>query len=216
MSWKELTLGGGGGQGSTLSMCNGYASFSASRDVTSVVVALRSQIDAILMRKIEKPSTDIDASSEGLVDAVVQLLSSEDGDFGTGASYGGGAYGGGSYRQSGARMDDWECPGCGALVLGSKSQCFQCFQCRTPRVDDGDQGSGSTFGGARGAGGGFRHGGRGMEDWECPNCNALVFGSKSQCFQCGTPRLGSGGDGGYGGYGGGGRRGGRGGGRGRW
>ncbi len=52
-------------------MLNGYASFTATRDVTQVVVALRAQIDAILQRKIEQPSMDIDAAGEGLVAGVV-------------------------------------------------------------------------------------------------------------------------------------------------
>ncbi len=51
-------------------MLNGYASFTATRDVTHVVVALRAQIDAILQRKIEQPSLDIDAAGEGLVAGV--------------------------------------------------------------------------------------------------------------------------------------------------
>ena len=63
-------------KGSTMSMCNGYASFSANRDVGNVVVALRAQIDAILQRKIETPGMDIDAEGAALVDAVVKLLSS--------------------------------------------------------------------------------------------------------------------------------------------
>ena len=68
-------------QGSTLSMCNGYASFSASSDVGTLVVALRSAMDDILQRKIENPSMDIDAEGQGLVDAVVKLLSSEQAHF---------------------------------------------------------------------------------------------------------------------------------------
>ena len=47
----------------------------------TLVVALRAQIDAILQRKIENPSMDIDAEGQGLVDAVVKLLSSEEADF---------------------------------------------------------------------------------------------------------------------------------------
>ena len=100
-------------------MCNGYASFSASRDVTSVVVALRGQIDAILMRKIEKPTTDIDVSGVGLVDAVVKLLSSEDTDSETG-SLGGPMGGGGGYGRGGGRIDDWSGGGGGHWGRGGR------------------------------------------------------------------------------------------------
>ncbi len=55
-------------------MLNGYASFTATRDVTQVVVTLRAQIDVFLQRKIEHPSMDIDAAGEGLVAGVGSII----------------------------------------------------------------------------------------------------------------------------------------------
>ncbi|CAE7501422.1 CSP3 [Symbiodinium pilosum] len=43
----------------------------------------------------------------------------------------------------------------------------------------------------RGGGGGGGGGGeqeRRPGDWDCPNCGAMVFGSKDRCFKCGEPR----------------------------
>eukprot|EP00931_Biecheleriopsis_adriatica_P019912 TRINITY_DN1343_c0_g1_i2.p1 TRINITY_DN1343_c0_g1~~TRINITY_DN1343_c0_g1_i2.p1 ORF type:complete len:155 (-),score=26.14 TRINITY_DN1343_c0_g1_i2:187-651(-) len=41
-----------------------------------------------------------------------------------------------------------------------------------------------------------RSGGGGQEsrpgDWDCPNCGAMVFASKSECFKCGEPKPGTG------------------------
>eukprot|EP00478_Filoreta_tenera_P000397 GABV01000397.1.p1 GENE.GABV01000397.1~~GABV01000397.1.p1 ORF type:complete len:376 (-),score=118.70 GABV01000397.1:239-1366(-) len=64
---------------------------------------------------------------------------------------------------------------------------------------------------SRGGGGGNQRSNGRAPDWDCPECGANVFGSKSECFKCGTPNPnpGSGGNSGRGGFR---QRGGRGGG----
>merc|ERR1719499_153576 len=47
----------------------------------------------------------------------------------------------------------------------------------------GGHGGGDSYGKGGGKGGDIRPG-----DWECPECGANVFGSKSECFKCGAPK----------------------------
>ena len=161
-------------------MCNGYATFAASRDVVDVVAALRSQIEAILQRKIDSPAMNIGEAGRGLVDATVKLLSTEEADFGSG-SYGRGGYGtGGGWGGGGGgekRFDDWVCPGCQASCFGSKAACFQCGTLWDAAGDGGD--ARGLDGWGEGVDGAYEgRGGRGGRagDWNCPSCNALVFG----------------------------------------
>jgi phosphopantetheinyl transferase (holo-ACP synthase) len=80
----------------------------------------------------------------------------------------------------------------------------------------GGGGGGYNSGGFGGGGGGGGRGGSRPGDWNCAECGANVFASKSSCFKCGAGKPeGAGGDfggGGGGGYSNGGGRGGYGGG----
>lgn len=70
------------------------------------------------------------------------------------------------------------------------------IDCKNATVE-GTKGAGGGMG-AMGGMGGMGKGGAGASggmkgagkpgDWKCPNCGALVFGSKSECFKCGTPK----------------------------
>ena len=87
------------------------------------------------------------------------------------------------------RPGDWTCPGCGANVFASKNECFKCQHPKPVQSYNmmggmgGMGGKGGGMGGGMGAPPDIRPG-----DWTCPNCNANVFASKSECFRCQTPK----------------------------
>jgi rubredoxin len=132
---------------------------------------------------------------------------------------GGGGPGGPGGMAGDVRPGDWACPGCGANVFATKSNCFRC---KAPRPGGGGYGGGygapaPGYGGGYGepapggyGGGGFggqSAGGRGggggnvrPGDWTCPGCQANVYATKPNCFRCQAPKPA---DAGYGGGGGG-------------
>lgn len=55
------------------------------------------------------------------------------------------------------------------------------------------RGGGGSFGGGSFGGGG--KGGGKPGDWDCPECGAMVFASKSECFKCGARKPSGGGGG---------------------
>jgi len=104
--------------------------------------------------------------------------------------------GGASRAPPPKRRGDWTCPQCAANVFASNSECFRC---QTPRPVGG--GGGTAFpppneageaGCGDGGGGGGEGGGgppqRRRGDWQCPNCQANVFASRSECYRCHAPK----------------------------
>ncbi|CAD7960129.1 unnamed protein product [Amoebophrya sp. A120] len=124
-----------------------------------------------------------------------------------------GAAGGGQQDHPNARPGDWNCPGCGMLVFGSKDSCFKCGYSRlndagppgTPggasgtRPSNNASGPYSSFNAAPtpvGASSGAGSQNVRPGDWACPKCNTNVFASKDSCFKCGYSRSAPGGAGG--------------------
>lgn len=97
------------------------------------------------------------------------------------------------------KLGDWMCVSCSAHNF--KKQ-MACFKCNTPRYP-GLMGAGmGGFGGSIGqgfGGGGMVPGMMGLDgnsrpgDWICRNCGVNCYGSKSECFKCGTPKPAGGG-----------------------
>jgi len=118
------------------------------------------------------------------------------GMYGCGGGYGVGGGGGG--RPSYAAPGDWYCPNVQcknntAMVFASKSACPACGQPKPGGQGKGMGGYGACCGGGKGDWGGG--GGKGGGDWQCPNTacknnQAMVFGSKSACPSCGSPKPG--------------------------
>jgi hypothetical protein len=86
------------------------------------------------------------------------------------------------------KKGDWYCPGCGALVFASKTECFKCGcskdgHAATTGSDLHEQ---SWVQAAYSQGPKKSRKKRG--DWSCPECNANVFASKTACYKCGCPK----------------------------
>ncbi|CAG9462498.1 unnamed protein product [Pedinophyceae sp. YPF-701] len=63
----------------TISMHGGYIRFNTAPEVDRLIVRLRSQLQAVLARKVADPGLDIDGEAGALVRAVVALLDEEEG-----------------------------------------------------------------------------------------------------------------------------------------
>ncbi len=74
----------GGGNGTSISMLHGWANFNTTQDVAALVIGLRGRLDVLLQAKIDQPALDFTELSGDLVDAVVELMSSEGGVAATG------------------------------------------------------------------------------------------------------------------------------------
>jgi len=111
-----------------------------------------------------------------------------DGSFARGPNWGGGIGGG---RSGGAdrRPFDWDCPSCNAHNYADKTACYVCS---LPKPEEG------SFGGAGKKSVGFNGESRGGRkrnrdnyrpgDWDCPQCSAHNFASKTACFKCNIPK----------------------------
>jgi len=98
-------------------------------------------------------------------------------------------WGGGGDRRSGGsarRPLDWDCPSCNAHNFADKTACYVCS---LPKPEGGFGGgqSGGYNGGSRG---GRKRGreDRRAGDWDCPQCAAHNFASKTACFKCNIPK----------------------------
>ena len=91
-----------------------------------------------------------------------------------------------SSTQDTRRAGDWDCSSCGAMVFASKSHCYQC---NAPKP-----GGQAAWGGQEWAGQDYAPAqqqpsqNRRAGDWDCPQCGALVFASRWECFKCNSPR----------------------------
>ncbi|KAF8397984.1 hypothetical protein HHK36_016910 [Tetracentron sinense] len=63
--------------GEGIAMLGGYLHFSASKSILELIQKLRGELDKLLRRKIEEPGLDIPAKGKGVVDAVIELLHSQ-------------------------------------------------------------------------------------------------------------------------------------------
>jgi len=146
-----------------IKICGGNYTFSAPRNVLTLIRGLRRELDRLLDAKSRDPGLDLERSgSAKVVDAVRTLLAEEERV----------AYGGGSQAdtwQRGSEFGDGDSRGGGYTYGGGRG--------------------GGSFGRGRGRGGGNSRGGG---DWECPGGCGWVFGHKRRCFRCGVPRDGGG------------------------
>lgn len=145
-----------------IKICGGNYTFSAPRNVLTLIRGLRRELDRLLDAKSRDPGLDLERSgSAKVVDALRTLLAEEErvaygggsqadtwrrgSEFGDGDSRGGGyTYGGGRGGGSFGRgrgggnsrgVSDWECPGGCGWVFGHKRRCFRCG---VPRDGGGD------------------------------------------------------------------------------
>jgi len=83
------------------------------------------------------------------------------------------------------RDGDWHCSSCNALVFASKNECYKCHTPKgTADVDDFVKGYQLLSAAPNDA----KRGSTGRSDWTCQKCDAVVFGKKSECFQCGESK----------------------------
>ena len=82
-SERVKPAGGGGRRGApppeTLLTVDGWIKFSVPRHAVDLLLQVRTEMDAVLRRKIECPDADISAAGRHILDAVVGLLSSPEG-----------------------------------------------------------------------------------------------------------------------------------------
>lgn len=84
---------------------------------------------------------------------------------------------------SNRRPGDWDCPACNVHNFASRTSCFKCHTPKPAELggDEGGYGAGPQ-----------RWGGRQRDrrpgDWDCPNCGAHCFASRTRCFQCNADR----------------------------
>jgi len=93
---------------------------------------------------------------------------------------------------------DWMCPSCGAHNFRNKIACFKCgapHQARMGHMGGPMQPFGfhppPPMGGMPhdyGMGGPMMDPNHRPGDWVCPSCGINCYGSKMECFKCGTPK----------------------------
>lgn len=100
---------------------------------------------------------------------------------------------------------DWSCPKCYENCFAWKTSCYKCGY---EKASSGYAGKGSSFKGGGGASLGMYNSSKGNSygndthsinsskggkpgDWTCPFCKEMCFGSKSECYKCGTSRYGA-------------------------
>jgi len=97
-----------------------------------------------------------------------------------------GGYGGGGGR-GGGRPGDWWCQSCNIMNFSWRAECFKCKEPKSGVSNGGGGHQGHRRGGMGGGGGGpsQRPG-----DWFCPKpeCAAMNFGWRLQCFKCSEPK----------------------------